>query len=133
MEKFYNLRVEEVMNSLTWDIPLIEKNADIKMVLIVIISRCYVWVVESMENMKIVGVITEHDFLKMFQNFDPNAKAEDFATKNLIYCTKGEMVADVMEKIRKYNVRRLPVIEDGKIIGEVTLRNLIGKFYSLVS
>ncbi len=131
MEKFYNLRVEEVMNSLTWDIPLIEKNADIKMVLIVIISRCYVWVVESMENMKIVGVITEHDALHLFEKFNENMTAGDIATKDLIYCTKEEKIRNVLDKIKKHNVRRLPVIENGRIIGEITLRHIIERFYSL--
>ena len=131
MEKFYNLRVEEVMNSLTWDIPLIEKNADIKMVLIVIISRCYVWVVESMGNMKIVGVITEHDALHLFEKFNENMTAGDIATKDLIYCTKEEKIRNVLDKIKKHNVRRLPVIENGRIIGEITLRHIIERFYSL--
>ncbi len=133
MKEFYELEVEEVMNSLLWDIPVIEKDADIKMVLLIIISRCYVWVVENRESMKIVGVITEHDFMKMFQNFEPKSTAENFAKKDLIYCTRDEKVKDVIEKIRKYNVRRLPVVEEGKIIGEVTLRDLIKKFYSFVS
>ena len=133
MKNFYDLRVKDVMNSFVWDMPLIESNADIRTVLLIIISRCYVWVVKSTESMEMVGVITEHDFLKMFQKFDPDATAEDFATKDIIYCTMEESVGDVMEKIRKYNVRRLPVLENGKLVGEVTLRNLIGKFYSLVS
>ncbi|HEC88721.1 MAG TPA: CBS domain-containing protein [Thermoplasmata archaeon] len=35
--------------------------------------------------------------------------------------------------MKKYGVRRIPVVENGKIVGEITLRHLIEKVYSLVA
>ena len=81
--------------------------------------------------MKIVGVITEHDALHLFEKFNENMTAGDIATKDLIYCTKEEKIRNVLDKIKKHNVRRLPVIENGRIIGEITLRHIIERFYSL--
>jgi len=120
------------MHDRVWDLPLVTKEADVKIFLLILISRGYVWVVENMEEMKIVGIITEHDALHLFENFSGNIRAEDVAKKDIIYCTKNEKVGEVIEKIKKYNVRRLPVVEEGKLIGEITLRLLIEKFYSLI-
>ncbi len=132
MHEFYEVDVKDVMHSHLWDLPLVKENDSIKIALLVLISRGYVWVVDDMENMKLVGVITEHDALRIFDEFSDNMKAGDVAEKNVIFCRKDEKVRDVIEKIHKYNVRRLPVVEDGRIIGEITLRLLIEKFYSLI-
>lgn len=133
MKEFYEQRVEEVMQAHVWDLPLIRENDDIKMVLIVLTARGYVWVVDDTLNMKMVGVITEHDALHLFEKFNEEMTAGDIARKELIYCTKDEKIKNVIEKVKKYNVRRLPVIENGRLIGEITLRHLIEKFYSLLS
>ena len=132
MQEFYEIDVKEVMHSRVWDLPLVKESDSIKIVLLVLTSRGYVWVVENMDDMKLVGVITEHDALHIFDEFSEDMKAGDVAEKNIIFCRKDEKVKEVIEKIRKYNVRRLPVVEDGRIIGEVTLRLLIEKFYSLI-
>lgn len=132
MDEFYEQQVKEVMQGHVWDLPLVGENDDIRMVLIVLTARGYVWVVDDMANMNIVGVITEHDALHLFEKFDENMTAGDIAKRDLIYCTKEEKIKDVLDKVKKHNVRRLPVVENGKIIGEITLRHLIEKFYSLI-
>lgn len=132
MDEFYEQQVKEVMQGHVWDLPLVGENDDIRMVLIVLTARGYVWVVDDMANMNIVGVITEHDALHLFEKFDENMTAGDIAKRDLIYCTKEEKIKEVLDKVKKHNVRRLPVVENGKIIGEITLRHLIEKFYSLI-
>ncbi len=132
MDEFYEQQVKEVMQGHVWDLPLVGENDDIRMVLIVLTARGYVWVVDDMTNMNIVGVITEHDALHLFEKFNEDMTAGDIAKKDLIYCTKEEKIKDVLDKVKKHNVRRLPVVENGKIIGEITLRHLIEKFYSLI-
>lgn len=133
MDEFYESRVEEVMASHLWDLPLVEKDAKIKFVMIILIGRGYVWVVDSMKNMRIEGVITEHDALKFFESYDDSLKAEDCMSRNVVVCEKNEKIKDVVKKIKEKGVRRLPVVENGKLIGEITLRHLIEKFFSLLS
>ena len=132
MNEFYEQEVEEVMQGHVWDLPLVGEKDDIRMVLIVLTARGYVWVVDDMANMNIVGVITEHDALYLFEKFNEDMTAGDIAKRDLIYCTKEEKIKDVLDKVKRHNVRRLSVVENGKIIGEITLRHLIEKFYSLI-
>ncbi len=133
MEKFYDLKVKDVMHPHLWDLPLVEEYTDLKTVLIILTSRGYVWVIDNRENMKIKGVITEHDVLNLFEKFDENIRAGEFSTKKVISCNKEDKISDIINKMKESNVRRLPVVEKGKIVGEITLRHLIEKYYSLLS
>jgi predicted transcriptional regulator len=47
----------------------------------------------------------------------------------LIVCQKEEKIVDVLQKMTKYRLRRLPVVENEIIIGELTLNQLIRKYY----
>lgn len=132
MEKFFDLKVKDVMQYRVWDLPIVEENADIKFVLVILTTRGYVWVVNNPRELKLRGIITEHDALELFNNFNEEWRAKDLMKKDIIFCKKDEKIEDVIEKIRKNKVRRLPVIENEQLIGEITLRLLIEKFYSLL-
>lgn len=133
LEDFHELSVAEVMDARTWDLPLIERGASIKIAMILLTGRGYGWVVKGRSSMELMGVITEHDVLSLFsvKNKKEARKAEDLMRPNPITCKKDETVRDVLEKIKKYGIRRLPVVEGNKLVGEITLRHLIEKYYSL--
>lgn len=130
METLYDLKVADVMHNHLWDLPLVEKSAPIKMVLIILTTRGYVWVVDTREDMNIVGVITEHDVLNFLDTLNKDMRAEDLARKDVIACRKHDSIAHILEQIRTHNVRRIPVVEGKKLVGEITLRHLIEKVYS---
>jgi predicted transcriptional regulator len=55
--------------------------------------------------------------------------AEDVMSNRIITCKPDDKIIDVLSKMMKYNLRRLPVIIDKKIVGELTLNQLIRKYY----
>jgi predicted transcriptional regulator len=143
---FYDLSVQQVMDRRVWDLPLIDESDDIHTVLTILGARNHIWVVKDKESKKIVGVITEHDVLSVLapKNLPsyvfgmPDIKSLHHGTANtagdimchrLISCQKEEKIVDVLQKMKKYRLRRLPVIEDDVIIGELTLNQLIRKYY----
>ena len=130
MHEFLEKSVEEIMNSRIWDLPIVEKNASIKVVLVVLIGRCYAWVVNSMADMKPVGIITEHDALKLIDGYKEGMKAEDIMSSNLTIAHPDEKVKDILDKMNSRGYRRIPVVSNEKLIGEITLRHLIERLYS---
>jgi len=130
MHEFLEKSVEEIMNSRIWDLPIVEKNASIKVVLVVLIGRCYAWVVNSMADMKPVGIITEHDALKLIDGYKEGMKAEDIMSPNLTIAHPDEKVKDILDKMNSRGYRRIPVVSNEKLIGEITLRHLIERLYS---
>ena len=143
---FYVLKVKQLMDKRVLDLPLIEKDDNIHHVLNILGARNHIWVVNDKKEKELVGVITEHDVLSILapKNFPsyvfgmPDIKsihngtaktAGDVMCVRLVTCHEDDNIQHVLETMTKYRLRRLPVLEDKKIIGELTLRQLIRKYY----
>jgi CBS domain-containing protein len=143
--EFYELKVEQVIDKKIWDIPLIKKEESISHILSILDGKSHVWVVNNMEEKKLVGVITRHDVLNILapprthydvfslpksHHHGTAGRAEDVMTRNPIISKPDEKIVDVLQKMIRHRTRRLPVINDeGKIGGEITLRHLIHIYY----
>jgi len=145
VSEFYELKIEQLMDRKVWDIPIVNRDAAIIDVLSILDGRSHVWVVDNSDNKELSGVITRQDVLEILA--PPRTSYSMFSVpKNKIRCIKGkaedvmnkepitsrcdEKIVDVLQKMMKHRIRRLPVVtKDKKIIGEITLRHLIHKFY----
>ncbi len=144
--EFYELRVEQLMDKRAWDLPILEKKDDVSHILSILGARNHIWVVNNKEDKELIGVITEHDVLliltpKKFPSYvfgmpdirsiqHGTAKtAEEVMHRKVISCKSDDKIVDVLNKMTLYKLRRLPVLEDKKIIGELTLHQLIRKYY----
>ncbi len=143
---FYELTVKQVMDKRIWDLPIIEENEDIHHILNILGARNHIWVVKDKENKELVGVITEHDVLSILAPIKfpsyvfgmPDIKsihhgtaktAADIMCVRLTTCNQDDKIVDVLQKMTKHRLRRLPVLEGKEIIGELTLHQLIRKYY----
>ena len=144
----YELRVKELMNDHLWDIPIVEKNDDILNIFNILSGRHHVWVINNKKKKELIGVITEHDMLTSLspKNFSPYVfglpdvrsiqfgtvkTAEDIMSKKIITCDSDEKIVDILKKMKRFQLRRLPVLKNKKLIGEITLHQLIQKYYKL--
>lgn len=144
---FYELKVSQLMDKRVWDLPLIEINEDIHHVLSILGARNHIWVVKTKQNKELVGVITEHDVLSVLAPKDfpsyvfgmpdisslqhGTAKiAEDVMSPRIITCDPDDKIIDALIKMVKFKLRRLPVIKEKEIVGELTLHQLIRKYYA---
>jgi predicted transcriptional regulator len=55
--------------------------------------------------------------------------AGDVMSHRIITCKPDDKIVDALMKMLKYDLRRLPVIIDKKIVGQLTLNQLIRKYY----
>lgn len=145
--EFYNLKAKQLMDKRAWDLPIVDKNEDIFHILNILGARNHIWVVNNKEDKELIGIITEHDALsilapKEFPSYIfgiPDMRsiqhgtvktAEDIMHRKLITCGSDDKIVDVLEKMTVHRLRRLPVLENKKIIGEITLHQLIRKYYN---
>ncbi len=147
MKAFYNRKVHDIMDKQMNDLPVVEKAATLDEVFFVLSAKNHVWVVETKETMKVVGVITEHDALSLLSPVDvsshtfsrPNLRslqygiestAEEIMSKKPITVSCDDGVVDVLAKMKQYRVRRLPVVDEKyTLIGEITLHHLIYQYH----
>jgi predicted transcriptional regulator len=147
VQEFYELNVKQLMDKRLWDLPIVEKNEDIHHILNILGARNHIWVVNDKEEKELMGVITEHDVLSILAPKElpsyvfgmPDIRsiqhgtakiAEEIMHRKVISCRPDEKIIDVLERMTIHGLRRLPVLEDKKIIGEITLHQLIRKYYS---
>ena len=144
---FYELKVNQIMDKRIWDLPIIEVDEGLFHVLSILGARNHIWVVKDKKEKELVGIITEHDVLsilapKHFPSYvfgTPDIRsiqhgtakiAEDVMTSRIITCNPEDKIIDALMRMVKYKLRRLPVTSDKKIIGELTLHQLIRKYYA---
>ncbi len=147
ISEFYELKVSQIMDKRVWDLPIIEEKGDIHNVLSILGARNHIWVVKDQNTKELVGIITEHDVLSILAprnlpayvlgmpdirsiKYGTAKTAEEVMCHRIINCKPEDKIIDALMKMMKYNLRRLPVVMDKKIVGELTLHQLIRKYYN---
>jgi CBS domain-containing protein len=80
-----------------------------------------------MDGDRLCGVITDRDIVirAVALDHDMNVTTVDeIASHSVVSVTPRDPLADAEHLIREHAVRRLPVIEDGKLVGVVSLGDL---------
>ncbi|MCK1997149.1 CBS domain-containing protein [Psychrobacillus psychrodurans] len=79
-------------------------------------------------NKKLVGMITDRDIVTRSVAKDIKSKVEDVMTKTVISVSPEDSTADASIVMARNQVRRLPVMEDGNLVGFVSLADLAFPF-----
>jgi len=81
-----------------------------------------------LENGKPVGIITERDLLKrvLAKSKDPsNTKVMEIMSKPLLSVTPNVEIEDAAKLMIQNKIKKLPIIEKGKLLGLVTLTDIL--------
>ncbi|QIZ07328.1 CBS domain-containing protein [Priestia megaterium] len=72
---------------------------------------------------KLVGMITDRDIVVrgVAEKHPGSTKVEDIMSNDLITVTPDSSSKDAAKLMAKHQIRRLPVVEEGKLIGIVSL------------
>jgi len=77
---------------------------------------------------KVVGVFSERDVVRGLARHGAQAlerPVSDLMTHDVITCKPLESVHDVMERMTARRIRHLPVIDNGQLIGIVSIGDLV--------
>lgn len=77
-----------------------------------------------------VGMFTERDVLKVWKNQPGDFKFSDIAvregmTRELIVVSPTDDLDYVMSIMIKNRIRHLPVVEEGKVVGMISIRDVV--------
>lgn len=77
-------------------------------------------------NEVLVGIITEKDLLRfLYAAETKEPKVKDFMTKDVISFDVEDSMIDVTDCFLKNQIRRVPIIEKGKIVGIISKKDII--------
>mgnify|MGYP001610067957 CR=1 FL=1 len=80
------------------------------------------------DNHESKGLITEQDIVRkvIANGINPlTKKVKDFMEKKLLTIKPNDDIYDALIKMRDSNIRHLPVVDNGKMIGLLTLKDIL--------
>jgi CBS domain-containing protein len=99
------------------------------------------------EDMRLVGLITERNLIDVIAprkvdpyNFSwtPSSLrsvlfggvdiAEDIMATDLVSVKPADKVGDALIKMKRHHLKRLPIVDHGRLVGEITIKSMIIKF-----
>lgn len=87
-------------------------------------------VVNAEGNM--VGVVSKRDFRKVKKTQQMQSPVKAFMSPNLVTITPEKSVMEAARIMVKYDIGRLPVMREGKIIGIISRSDMMNYFYDML-
>ncbi|MGB7621320.1 MAG: CBS domain-containing protein [Terriglobia bacterium] len=81
-----------------------------------------------LEKDRLAGIFSERDLMKrvVMRGLDPSkTKIEEVMTRELVSADSEESYENCLRKMKQLNVRHLPVVRTGELLGLVSLRDLL--------
>jgi CBS domain-containing protein len=80
------------------------------------------------ENGKVAGIISERDIIRMIAEHGADAltmRASAGMTREVICCSRTSTLDEIMEAMTNGRFRHLPVIEDGALVGIISIGDVV--------
>jgi len=80
------------------------------------------------ENDRIAGIMSERDIVRAIAGRGAdvlNASIADAMTRAVVTCTESDTVDEVMARMTRGRFRHLPVVDDGNLVGIVSIGDVV--------
>lgn len=80
------------------------------------------------EGDRVVGILSERDLVRAVAQHGHEALArpvQDYMTQNVVFAEPTETVGVLMERMTDRRIRHLPVIQEGRLVGVVSIGDLV--------
>jgi len=110
---------------MTTDVRTVTPNATVKDAA-QIMHNVNVGSVPVVENNRLVGIVTDRDIVlrTIAKGQDPNTKVCDIMSRNVKTITPDTEVHEAAEIMAQKQIRRLPVVDNGNLVGIVSIGDL---------
>ncbi len=120
------LKVKDILKDKGLEVIAIDSSATVDAAINKMIER-NIGAILVMEDSRCVGVFTERDALKCWTKHSSFEKVaiRDVMSKDLLIIEPGDDLDYAMTIMTNRKIRHLPVIEDGRIVGLVSIRDVV--------
>ena len=80
------------------------------------------------EGDRVVGILSERDLVRAVAQHGHEALArpvQDYMTQDVVFADPTETVGVLMERMTDRRIRHLPVIQEGRLVGVVSIGDLV--------
>jgi CBS domain-containing protein len=81
-----------------------------------------------LDEQRVIGILSERDVVRALSRLGPSAMTEPVAramTRDVSPCTSDETVNSVMERMTAGRFRHMPVIDEGRLVGIVSIGDAV--------
>ena len=79
-------------------------------------------------GVRLAGILSERDIVRAVSEFGAEAltiPVGQVMTRNVMTCGENDSIADIMERMTSGKFRHLPVLQDGKMIGVISIGDVV--------
>ncbi len=119
--------VRNLLKNKSKDVWTVQVGSSVKETLKVMAER-NIGAVLVMDENKIVGVFSERDYARHAARREAmllNEPVQEFMTHAVYYVGPAQTVEEVMALLTSKHIRHLPVLEDGKLIGLISIGDVV--------
>ena len=116
------LENDKVQDVMTTDVHTLNPDNTVKEALKVMFKEKHMGYPVTQDG-KLVGIITFHDISKIPED-ERETSIKDIMTRDLILSKPDEELIETIEKLNKYRIGRVPVVEDDQLVGIVSKTDL---------
>ena len=76
----------------------------------------------------LLGIISERDVIRSLNEFGgslPQLRVDDLMTRMVVTCTPETSICDALSLMASHRIRHLPVVRDEKILGLISIRDVL--------
>jgi CBS domain-containing protein len=110
------------------DIATLEPNATLAAAMKILAERRIGALVITGADQRIVGILSERDIVRTLAERGPSALDKplaDVMTRKVVTCSQSETVCEIMERMTSGKFRHVPVVEQGRLIGIVSIGDIV--------
>ena len=82
-----------------------------------------------MSGDRLAGILSERDYTRkvvLKGRSSESTRVEEIMTRNVVVVTPRARARDCMALMTEKNIRHLPVVDNGRVVGMVSIRDIVG-------
>jgi CBS domain-containing protein len=86
-----------------------------------------------MDGPRLVGIISERDYARkivLLGRTSPNTLVNEIMTSHVVYTHLEQSIEECMALVTEKRIRHLPVIDEGKLVGVISIGDLVKSIIS---
>ena len=122
------MTVRAILSRKGRDVSTISPTANLSEAVRVLAQRRIGAVVVTGPDNRVAGILSERDIVRVLGERGPAALEENVAavmTRKVSTCDEAETVAVLMERMTEGKFRHLPVVEQGRLVGIVSIGDVV--------
>lgn len=122
------MTVKAILSRKGYDVVTIEPTAMLTAAMELLTERRIGALVITGPDQRIVGILSERDIVRTLAERGPrvlNEPLADVMTRKVVTCSQADTVCEIMERMTTGKFRHMPVVEQGRLIGIVSIGDIV--------